>query len=126
MDRQDSTLKRYQFLEIPEITLSLSSFFLNFFWEVGQTYFYTMKNEPFNTMLYGWLHCTLGDVILTLVSYWVISRVNRNRRWFLNLNRLNFFFFVMIGVIGTVISERVNVHVLNSWAYNEWMPLIPW
>jgi len=31
----------------------------------------------------------------------------------------------MIGVAATVISERVNVYVLNSWAYNEGMPLIP-
>lgn len=118
-------MKGYRFSQIPELSICIWSFFLNFFWEVVQTYFYTMKEAPFNTMLYGWLHCTLGDVILTLVSYWLISAVNRDRRWVLHLNRLNFIGFVMFGILATVISERVNVHILQSWSYNELMPIIP-
>ena len=85
-----------------------------------------MKDAPFNTMLYGWVHCTFGDVILTLVSFWLVCAANRNRRWFLHLNGLNLIGFITIGVVGTVISERVNVHLLKSWAYNELMPIIPW
>jgi hypothetical protein len=111
---------------IPEISLCLWSFFLNFFWEVVQTYFYTLKDSPFRTMLYGWIHCTLGDVLLTLLSFWVVSIFSCNRRWSMKLNRLNFIGFIMIGIIGTVISERVNVHILKSWAYNQSMPIIPW
>lgn len=109
----------------PEIYLCFLSFFLNFFWEVVQTYFYTMKDAPFNTMLYGWVHCTLGDVILTLASFWLVSVTNRNRRWFLDFKWFNFIGFVKIGIIATVINERVNVHLLKSWAYNNLMPIIP-
>ncbi len=116
----------YRFYLIPEINLSISSFCLNFFWEVIQTYFYTMRDAPFSTMLYGWLHCTLGDVFLTLGSFWVISIFSRNRRWFLRLKRLNFVAFIMIGMIATIISERVNVHIFKSWSYNKFMPIIPW
>ncbi len=76
-------------------------------------------------MLYGWIHCTFGDVILTLVSFWLVSAATRNRRWFLDLKGVNFIGFIMIGVIATVISERVNVHLLKSWAYNDLMPIIP-
>ena len=119
-------LIRFRFSRIPEINLSFLSFFLNFFWEVVQTYFYTMKDAPFNTMLYGWIHCTLGDVFLTLASFWVISVFNHSRRWFLKLSRLNFIGFVMFGIVATVISERVNVHLLRSWSYNELMPIILW
>ena len=114
------------FFQIPEVGLALWSFFLNFFWEVVQTYFYSMKEAPFSTMLYGWIHCTFGDVLLTLGSFWLVSIVSRNRRWSLKLNRLNFVGFIMIGIIGTVISERINVHLLNSWSYNQSMPVIPW
>jgi len=119
-------LKEYQLLRIPEINICLACFFLNFFWEVVQTYFYTMKDVPFNTMLYGWIHCTFGDVLLTLGSFWLVSIVSHTRRWPVKLNRLNFIGFIMIGIIGTVISERINVHLLNSWSYNQSMPVIPW
>jgi hypothetical protein len=77
-------------------------------------------------MLYGWIHCTLGDVMLTLFSFWIVSMVSRNRRWFLHLNKKNLIGFVMISVFLTGISERVNVYLLKSWGYNELMPIIPW
>ena len=119
-------MKRVRFSQIPEISLGLLSFVLNFFWEVVQTYFYTLKDAPFHTMLYGWLHCTLGDVILTLLSFWLVGIMSRNRRWFLNLNGLNFIGFILVGVLYTIFSEWTNVHILKSWSYNELMPVIPW
>ncbi len=85
-----------------------------------------MKDASFNTMLYGWTHCTLGDVILTMMSFWVVSMISHSRRWFLHLIPSNFIAFAMIGIIATVISERVNVHIFKSWTYNDLMPLIPW
>jgi len=54
---------------IPEVSLCTWSFLLNFFWEVAHTYFYTLKDAPFNTMLYGWVHCANGDVLITLGIY---------------------------------------------------------
>jgi hypothetical protein len=85
-----------------------------------------MENAPFHTMLYGWVHCTLGDVILTIVSFWLVGIISRDRRWFLNLSPLNFIGFIMIGLVATVISERLNVHFLKSWSYNQLMFIIPW
>jgi hypothetical protein len=96
-------ITKWRISRIPELSLISWTFFLNFFWEVVQTYFYTMKDAGFGTMLYGWVHCTLGDVLLTLGSFWVVSIFSRSRRWFLKLNRLNFIGFIMVGIIGTVI-----------------------
>lgn len=110
---------------IPEIPIAFSCFFLNFFWEVLQTYFYALRDVPFRTMLYGWIHCTFGDVLLTIISFWLISLASQNRKWFFHLNRLNLGGFVLVGIIFTIISERVNIHVLRSWTYNQSMPLIP-
>jgi hypothetical protein len=85
-----------------------------------------MKDSLFSTMLYGWIHCTLGDVILTLGSFWIISVINRNRRWLLSANKSNFAGFLLMGLSYTVLSEWTNVHILKSWGYNELMPIIPW
>ena len=122
---RESPLKSSRLFRIPEVAIGSHSFFLNFFWEVIQTYFYTMRDAPFSTMLYGWIHCTFGDVILTLVSFWLVSIANRNRRWILHLNGVTFIGFIMVGVIVTVVSERVNVHILKSWTYNQLMPIVP-
>ena len=119
-------MKRHGCFRIPEISICFLSFFLNFFWEVTQTYFYTMRESSFSTMLYGWLHCTLGDVIITLGSFWLISMMSHNRRWFLNLKRLNFILFILVGLVYTFFSEMVNVQIFRSWNYNEYMPIIPW
>jgi hypothetical protein len=110
----------------PEFLIGFSSFFLNFFWEVAQTYFYTMKDASFSTMLYGWVHCTLGDVMITLGSFWIISLINRNRRWFLNPKKLSFAGFLLAGVLYTILSEWMNAQIFKSWGYNELMPIIPW
>jgi len=101
------------------------SFFLNFFWEVTETYFYVLKDSDFSTMLYGWFHCTLGDVMITLGSFWLVSVVNWNRRWFLKSTGRSFAGFVIIGVVYTLISEWANVRIFKSWGYNEAMPVIP-
>jgi hypothetical protein len=122
----ESLMKNHSVSRIPEIALSFLAFFLNFFWEVVHTYFYTLKDSPFPTMLYGWLHCTVGDVMLTLIAFWIVSIMSRNRRWFLHLNKKNLIGFIMINVFLTGISERVNVYLLKSWSYNELMPIIPW
>lgn len=119
-------MKGYRFFQKPEINLGFLSFFLNFFWEVIHTYFYEFRESAFNHLIYGWLHCTLGDVIITVGAFWLVSLINRNRRWFLSLSRMNFVGFIMIGVVYTFFSEQANVHLYRSWAYNESMPIIPW
>ena len=121
-----SILKRCRFSLTPEISLCCWSFLLNFFWEVIQTYFYTLKDSAFHTMLYGWLHCTFGDVIITIVSFWAVSILSRSRRWFLKLNPLNYTGFILIGLVYTFFSEMVNVQIFKSWNYNEYMPIVPW
>jgi len=118
-------LKKYQLSHIPEISLAFFTFFLNFFWEVVQTYFYRLEDFPFPTMLYSWLHCTWGDVMITIGSFWLVSLVSRSRRWFLRLNRWNFTSFIMAGIGYTVCSEWVNVQVFKTWEYDEMMPVVP-
>src|SRR4030042_5497709 len=114
-------LTKWRISRIPELSLISWSFFLNFFWEVVQTYFYTLKDSPFRTILYGWIHCTLGDVVITLGSFWLVSIVSHNRRWFLRLNRVNFVGFIMVGIIYTFLREWLNVNIFKSWGYNESM-----
>ena len=112
-------------LHVPEIDLSFLSFFLNFFWEVVHTSFYTLKDSDFSTMLYGWVHCSWVDVLITLGSFWLISLMMWSRRWFLRSSRVSFICFIAAGVVYTCFSEWMNVHIVKSWGYDESMPIIP-
>ncbi len=123
--REEFISKEWVF-EIPELRVCLLAFFLNFFWEVVHTYFYTFKDSTFDTMLSGWLHCTWGDVIIIMGSFWFVSLTSWNRRWFLSLNKINFMGFIMVGVAYTFFSEWANIQIFKSWSYNEMMPMIPW
>jgi len=108
------TLKGRRFFQIPEVSLCFLAFFLPFFWEVVHTYLYTLKDSVFNTMLYGWLHCTWGDVMIPLGSFWLVSLMSWNRRWFLRFKKVNFIGFIMVGVVYTFFSEWANVHIFKS------------
>lgn len=121
-------MKSQELIRIPEVNLCLWAFPLNFFWEMAHTYFYTLKEAPFKTMLYGWVHCTIGDVLITLGIYWVVSFLSLNRRWFLDLKRekARFIGFIILGVGYTSLSEWLNVHLFRSWGYDQIMPVIPW
>ena len=101
------------------------AFFLNFFWEVVHTNFFTFKAMPYNMLLNGWLHCVMGDIIITVVAFWIISLINRNRKWFLKMNTFNFTGFVAIGLVYTFYSEHKHLFHFKDWAYNESMPLVP-
>ncbi len=68
----------------------------------------------------------MGDVIITLGSFWVVGVLSHNRMWFLSLRKLNLIGFVLIGIAYTVVSEWLNVHIIKSWAYSDLMPIIPW
>lgn len=119
-------MERDRLFQIPELSLCPLAFFLNFFWEVVHTYLYTVKDSPLDALLNAWFHCTWGDVMITLGSFWFVCLMSWNRRWFLNLNGINFTGFLMIGLVYTVFSEWANVRIFRSWNYNELMPIIPW
>ncbi|MEJ2067650.1 MAG: hypothetical protein P8Y09_06830, partial [Deltaproteobacteria bacterium] len=77
-EMEEFVFKEGRQFSIPELSFCLSAFFLHFFWEVAHTYFYTMKDAGFNTMLYDWLHCTVRDVMITLGSFWLVSLISWN------------------------------------------------
>ena len=118
-------MKFSQSLKVPEIFIIFLAFFLNFFWEVVHTNFFTFKAMPYNTLLNGWFHCVLGDILITIVAFWLISLINRSRKWFLSMNIYNFVGFVAIGFVYTFYSEHKHLFHYKDWAYNESMPLVP-
>ena len=109
----------------PELNIAFFSFLLNFVWEVLQTPFFIDISDKINTIIWYRFHCTLGDVMISLGSFWLVALITRSRTWFLNPTKLRILLFIAFGVSYTIFSEIKNVSLNKLWAYSDLMPVIP-
>ena len=120
------TPQQRKWLSIPELQLAMFGLPLELLWEVAQFPLYTVWHEgDWGYILYGLVHCTLGDLLILLVAYWVVALLNRNRYWYRSNILVNGFLFTLLGLGYTIYSEIVNVSIKGNWDYTELMPIIP-
>lgn len=94
---------------------------MNLGWEVLQLPFYTLwSTASAPAIAWGVLHCTLGDVLIAVVTFVVARRLTRGLPGMVFLVAL-----ITLGVGYTVFSEWLNVSVRASWAYAPAMPVVP-
>ena len=111
---------------LPEIPLIASAFFLNFFWEMVQSPFYDdINRKTYVEILVSRLHCTLGDVLIVLGSYWIVAWVVKNRHWVIDFRARDVVGFTLLGIGYTIVSEWVNVDIRGAWGYGASMPRVP-
>ncbi|HKJ76389.1 MAG TPA: hypothetical protein VKA64_04220 [Gammaproteobacteria bacterium] len=110
---------------VPELRLLALALPVEFLWEVAQFPLYDVWHDNgWGYILYGLVHCTLGDLLILLVTYALIA-VLRGRSWYLHFPISGGFAFTALGVGYTVFSELTNVRVESTWGYTELMPIIP-
>jgi hypothetical protein len=120
------TLKQRKWFSIPELQLIMFGMPLELLWEVAQFPLYTVWHEgDWGYILYGLVHCTLGDLLILLVANWMVALLNRNRYWYRSNILVNGFLFTLLGLGYTIYSEIVNVSIKGNWDYTEHMPIIP-
>jgi hypothetical protein len=113
-------------ITIPEVQLLTLALPLQLLWEIAQFPLYTVWHEgDWGYILYGLVHCTLGDLLILLCIFWLVALLNRNRRWYLDAILANGFLFTVLGVGYTIYSEIVNVRIKSTWGYTELMPIVP-
>lgn len=107
------------------IKLALIFLLMNAAWEAMQLPFYTLwRDGTAGGIAYATAHCTVGDLLIGLwaaVTAAITARfapVPRRGRTFI-------IGFTLIGLSYTIFSEWLNVHIRESWAYTELMPLLP-
>lgn len=110
----------------PEIQLIMLALPLELLWEIAQFPLYKVWQEgDWSYILYGLAHCTLGDLLILLVVYWLVALLNRNRYWYQRSIFLNGLLFTVFGTAYTIYSEIINVRVRGTWEYTELMPIVP-
>jgi len=121
------SVKKGGWRAIPEIQLLALGLPLELLWETAQFPLYTIWHQGrWGEILYGLVHCTLGDLLILLVAYWIIALLNRDRGWPLHTGLQNGVLFTALGAVYTVYSEIMNVHIKGNWDYTELMPIVPY
>jgi len=111
---------------IPELQLLVLALPLELLWEIAQFPLYTVWHEgDWVYIFYGLAHCTLGDLLILLIAYWIVALLKRDRNWYLNTAVPSGALFTLMGATYTVYSEIMNVRIKGTWGYTELMPLIP-
>ena len=126
-DLKNMNIKRMNKLSsLPELNIVFFSFLLNFAWEVLQTPFFHDISDKINTIVWYRFHCTVGDVMISLGSFWLVALISKTRTWLLNPTKARLLLFVAFGVSYTIFSEIKNVSLNKLWAYSDIMPVIPY
>jgi hypothetical protein len=68
------------------------------------------------------LHCTVGDLMILLSSFWITSIVFQTRFWIRKPKLVATSVFFVIGFVYTLFSEWHNTTV-ESWEYSPGMPV---
>ncbi len=111
-------------VRISEVWIVLFGFALSLLWEALQSPFYLDTFQaPWSTVIYNRLHCSVGDVLILLVAFW-ITALFLGRQWIEMAQWGSVLSFVALGLSYTAFSEYLNVYVRRSWEYSRWMPTI--
>jgi hypothetical protein len=100
---------------------------LNLAWEIAQLPLYTIWWTDLGPRIgFAVLHCTAGDLMIGAASL-AAALLFAGRGWpedcaaRIRVVALT----TLFGVGYTVFSEWLNVSARGSWAYTEWMPVLP-
>ena len=125
--KEDIAPKKTQsWKETPEFLLLMLSVPLQLLWEIAQFPLYTVWHEgDWSFILYGLVHCTLGDLLILLSVFWLVALFNRSRYWAFSPSMPNIVLFTVLGLTYTIFSEILNTRIKGTWGYTELMPIVP-
>lgn len=98
----------------------------NFAWEALHLPLYTIwAAGSLREKIFAVVHCTGGDIMIALVSLVAALLLIGTRDWPARDFERVALVTIVFGIAYTGFSEWLNVSVRRSWAYSDWMPIIP-
>jgi hypothetical protein len=95
-------------------------------WEAAHLPLYTLwRTATTRDQLFAVIHCTLGDILIALTCLVVALILAGHRAWPIQHFTQVAILTLLFGLGYTVFSEWLNVVVRKSWAYSEFMPVVP-
>lgn len=95
-------------------------------WEFGHMPLYTLwKEGSREDIVFAAVHCTGGDLLIAIMSLVAALVIAGDASWPHRRGRPVAALTIAIGLAYTVFSEWLNTEVRGSWAYSEYMPIVP-
>jgi hypothetical protein len=98
---------------------------LSIAWEIAHLPLYTIWTEASaGYIAFAVFHCTLGDLMIgsaALALALIASRERALERWHWRRIAVT---AALTAILYTAFSEWLNVAIVRSWAYSEWMPVL--
>lgn len=98
---------------------------LSLAWEVAQLPLYTIwTDSSAGYIAFAVGHCTVGDLMIgsaALALALIAGRERALERWHWRRIAVT---AALAAILYTAFSEWLNVAILRSWAYSEWMPVL--
>ncbi len=117
-------VRRFWF-DQPEIHLALFGFLFAFVWEMWQMPFYDMGDVSFAQATGACTIATVGDALLMVSAFSVISLLARCRRWLLKPAPWMVAGYLLTGLTVTVLFEKLATGTDWGWTYSNHMPILP-
>lgn len=124
-ERDTNAYVRRFWFDQPEVHLAIFAFFFSFVWEMWQMPYYNMANVSFQTTTATCTLATVGDALLMVFSYSIVSLVARCRRWLLSPRPWMIGVYLIIGLTITVLFEALATRADWGWTYSDRMLLLP-
>ena len=98
----------------------------NLVWEILQLPLFTLwTTGTARQQAFAVFHCTVGDVMIAGLSFLVALSLVAQPNWPRSSTSRVYFLSLAAGICYTIYSEYLNTSVRGSWAYSEWMPILP-
>lgn len=95
-------------------------------WEFLQSPLYADFDRGLFYLFWTRVHCTVGDVLILIGSFWLTSLVFRSKNWIYKNEKAPKLCFILLGICYTAFSEWMNTTVRGGWEYADNMPVILW
>ena len=115
-------------LDLPELTVFIFAFLLNFVWEFLQVPLYEGMAEAVHwDAIKTCARASLADGGIMLVGFWSTALLWRTRSWVLRPTTRQVVVFSGVGVVITIVAEYLATTQGGTWgwAYAEAMPVVP-
>jgi hypothetical protein len=99
---------------------------LNLLWELLPLPLYTVwRTSTAGELAFAVLHCAGGDVLIATAALALAVLLLGGADWPVAHWARVAAMTVLFGLAYTVLSEWLNVYIRRTWAYSEWMPIVP-
>ena len=104
--------------------LAIISFILHLIWENAHAPLF-VGYESFSQHFFYCFLATFGDVLFTLIVYWMIAILKNDFNWIKNINKNDYFVLAIFGIF-FALGIEYRALLWERWQYSSLMPIIPY